>query len=302
MPMLLRHALSLSVAVTLLAGCGGSQGTFAPPSAPNAGAPAVPVQRLPRASGEVQYFTSYGSTGAALEFDYPKSKSPIGEITGLSSPSGECSKGSKTFWITQSNEVAEYKAGGTAPIETHDTGAGACAVDPATGDLALVTQSGIVIFKPGSNSGKTFSPPFEAYFAGYDSSGNLYVDGVNAEEAAVAELPKGKDTFELLTLNNTIGFPGAVQWDGKYITVGDQEASDVYDYSCAGTSCTLKRTVSLTGAGDCTQTWIAQPYLYCPDAGNEDFAVYKYPQGGSAIAMLSGGSYLPLGAVSLRAR
>lgn len=291
-----RRALSLSIGIAMLAGCSGSQGALAPAPAPQSiGAGSL-------WGGEVQYFTT---SNEALEYNYPKSESPIGEITGLSGPGGECTKGAKTFWITENEQVAEFKAGGTTPIATHNTGGSGCAVDPTTGDLAVTTLSGdgVVIYKPGSNSGRTVSSGLiETYFDGYDGAGNLYVDGFNqSDESALAELPHGKRKFKALTLSNSVEFPGAVQYDGTYITVNDQEAHNIYGYTCSGTSCTLEQTVSLSGSSDCVQTWIAQPYVYCPDAGLGEGLVYKYPAGGSPVATLTG-LYLPLGAVSLRAR
>jgi len=86
-----------------------------------------------------------------------------------------------------------------------------------------------------------------------------------------------------------------VQWDGKYLTVVDQNAAAMYQYTVSGTKATLKGTVSLTGSGDCAQTWIATGVVYCADAGNNDGGVYKYPAGGSAIAVLGSGLPLPLG-------
>src|SRR6202035_4225533 len=108
--------------------------------------------------------------------------------------------------------------------------------------------------------------------------------------------------FKMVTLNNTLEFPGQIQWDGTYITIEDQVASDVYGYTCKGTTCTLERTVSLTGALDCAQTWIANGYVFCAEAGNNDVEVYDYPAGGDAAATLGGNLDLPLGIVSLSAQ
>jgi hypothetical protein len=93
-----------------------------------------------------------------------------------------------------------------------------------------------------------------------------------------------------------------VQWDGTYLTVFDQLANAFYQYSVSGTTATLKGTVSLSGSSDCAGTWIAQPYVYCADAGNEDGEVYNYPAGGSPIATLTGHFYFPIDVVSLRVR
>ena len=102
--------------------------------------------------------------------------------------------------------------------------------------------------------------------------------------------------METLSTSNTVEFPGQVQFDGKYVTVNDQEAHAIYGYTCSGTTCTLEQTVALTGSGDCDQTWIAKGYVICPDAGNGDGEIYKYPAGGSIVATLTGSFDEPLAA------
>jgi hypothetical protein len=78
------YALSISAAAVPLASCGGSQGALSLPAAP----PAL-AQCLPRGNGEVQYIANFGN-GTLSEFDYPKSQSQIGQISGISDPVGEC--------------------------------------------------------------------------------------------------------------------------------------------------------------------------------------------------------------------
>jgi hypothetical protein len=91
-----------------------------------------------------------------------------------------------------------------------------------------------------------------------------------------------------------------VQWDGKYLTVGDQESHAIYRYEVSGTTATLKGTVTLTGASDCGQTWIgSRGKVFCPDSGNSQGEVYKYPAGGSPIAILTTNDYGPGGVVEV---
>jgi hypothetical protein len=75
-----------------------------------------------------------------------------------------------------------------------------------------------------------------------------------------------------------VEFPGSVQWDGKYLAVTDQGADAIYRYTVSGANATLKGTVLLSGAADCAASWIARPYVYCADAGNNDGEVFKYPR------------------------
>jgi hypothetical protein len=304
----LRRALSISVAAASLAGCGAlplsaSKGQS---EMPPIGGPG-PFLGADSATGEVQWVSTFYNSSAVVEYDYPKSESPIGQITNLVTPSSECTNGFRTFWVatrgsTIQGDLEEFTAGGR-PIKTLKPG-GTCAVDPATGDVAVLVSGKVVIFKGGRGSGKTLSTGFnEPFYDGYDSHSNLFADGFTGERSGftLVELRKGSSTFRKITPSNTVQFPGSVQSDGTYLTVFDQLTNDFYQYAISGKTATLKGTVALSGPTDCLQTWIAPPYVYCADAGNENVTVYKYPAGGSSVATLDSGS-LPAGVVSLWVR
>jgi hypothetical protein len=53
------------------------------------------------------------------------------------------------------------------------------------------------------------------------------------------------------------------------------------------------------GSSDCAQTWIAAGVVYCGDAGNDNGEVFRYPEGGAPVAILSGNFDEPLGAVAV---
>lgn len=304
---LVRFGLSISAAA-LLAGCG-AQSPIAPlvtiQQAPNSTSAVQPAlaQRLPRVRGEVQYFSNFYGDGL-LEYHYPKSESPIGSISYAGG--GLCTKGARTFWATASGGLAEFKVGGETPIRVLKTSAytSGCAIDPATGDLAALNllAGGVTIYHKARGKGKVISGPAEEYFDGYDNQSNLFVDGFSSSHGVVlVELKKGSRTFVTVTTSNTIEFPGSVQWDGTYLTVLDQITNAIYQYTINGTNATLEGTVLLSGSSDCAAAWIAPPYVYCADAGNNDGEVFNYPAGGPLIAILSGMDF-PLGVVSLRVR
>src|ERR1700761_7014239 len=53
---------------------------------------------------------------------------------------------------------------------------------------------------------------------GYDNKGNLFVEvGPN-----VCELPAGGSALIDVTLDHSLGFPGSIMWDGKYLALTDQ--------------------------------------------------------------------------------
>jgi hypothetical protein len=256
-------------------------------------------------------FNDYGSYASI--FDYPKSTKEIGMIAGDGGQG--CTNvlygyGKKIFWnVGGPTQITEYKVPET-PIKTlslPNSFPTSCAMD-AGGDLAVGIYDGsasvgdgdVVIFKNASGSGTVYTTPLEEeFFDGYDNQGNLFADGFNSNFALV-ELPKGSSKFQTITTSNTVQFPGSVQWDGKYLTVFDQETSETYRYTVSGTTATLKNTIQFTGASDCAQTWIVKGLLYCGDAGNGDGEVFKYPAGGSPIAVFTGSFDVPLGVTAAK--
>jgi hypothetical protein len=313
-----KSALTITMGAALLAACSNNSGSPLTPSGPSSGLPDIThigravMPTTSKGNGTYQYISNFGNS-TLLEFDYPKSDSSIGSIGGVAEPQGECTNalfgsGKQTFWVTSSSSAAgaieEFKVGGTSPIKSLPVPSGdipgGCAMDPATGNLAatIINNGAVVIYEKASGKGTVSQTPLlEAYFAGFDNKSNLYADGFNSGDASsFVELKKGSNKWETLSLSNSVEFPGAVQYDGKYITIYDQEAQAFYGYTCRGTTCALKRTVSISCAG----SWIAKGYVICTDAGNNDAEIIKYPAGGTPIATLKSSSFdEPLAAVQV---
>ncbi len=331
---LAKYATGVTVAAALLAGCSSGGSSAVSPSTGMQNAvrsghlqtlkvgglylaaamlPQVkPVQIAPdkhkkKKKGDQYISNFYGSE--LLVFDYPKSDASIGTISGVTDAQGECTQtGKKNYWVVASgaDEIEEFAFGGTSPIATLSESTGepaGCAIDAKTGDLAttILGTGDVVIFTGASGTGTTVSDGLDSsYFDTYDASGNLYVDGITESDTyGVVEMASGSSSFKAVTLSNSIEFPGGMQFDGKYVTLNDQEGHAIYGYTCSGARCTLKRTVSLSASSDCVQTWIGKGDIFCPDAGNEAVEVYKYPAGGSAIAILTGALDLPIGVVEV---
>jgi hypothetical protein len=283
---------------------------------------ARPLSALPRymtivpdrraKANDFEYIINYYGTYAGI-FDYPKSVKEIGQINDVGGQG--CTNvlfgyGKKIFWIVAGDtEINEYQVP-KKPIKTLSDSVGmpsSCAMD-TSGDLAVGILDGtgsgdVVIYKNASGSGTVYTTPLsEEYFDGYDSKGNLFADGFSLRSGTfgLVELPKGSSTFETITPSNTVEFPGSVQWDGKYLTVFDQETNDIYQYTVSGTKATLKGTVSLQGSSDCAQTWNVGSLIYCGDASNENGEVFKYPAGGSIVATFTGNFDFPLGVVAAK--
>ena len=318
-----RYAGAL-VALATCSACGGGS-TVTPSSAALDGGymnGAASLNAVPRFSanvpdriGESKIFEyivdNYGSYASI--FDYPKSDKQIGKIDNVGGQA--CTNvlygyGKKIFWIVAgAKEITEYVVP-KKPIKTlsvpSDEMPSSCSID-AGGDLVVGILNGthagdLVIFKNASGSGTTISTPLaREYFSGYDNQGNLFFDGVTRDFTShLEEMPKGSTKIKTIATSNIIGLAGSVQWDGTYLTVTDMAASKMYRYTVSGRKATLKEIVLLSGASECTQTWIATGIVFCADAGNNAGEIFKYPAGGSAIATFKGKFDEPLGTVAVK--
>jgi hypothetical protein len=125
------------------------------------------------------------------------------------------------------------------------------------------------------------------YFLGYDNRGNLFLDGYNpSKQFQYGELASGSTTITPITLDGaTIGFPGGVQFAGRKVNIGDQGGDVIYQATEAGT---VTSSTPLGGSVDCVQFFIRRKAVVCPDAGNGDIEVYRYPIGGSPVRVTTG--------------
>jgi hypothetical protein len=213
-----------------------------------------------------------------------------------------CTIGKTTFWVANSgaSELLEFSYRGASPIKTLSlagTQLASCAVDPTTGDIAAGPLLGneAFVWKRAKGSPTTYhlpSPCETVYFFGYDPSSNLFADCADSMGVigGLYELPKNDNAFKRLDLNQDIEFPGGVQWDGKYLAVGDQDSvpNAIYRFKCAGSTCTKAGTVSLKGAIDCVEAWIDRDIVVCDDFATGDAYVWRYPSGGSAFESITG--------------
>ncbi|MEO8789227.1 MAG: hypothetical protein ABI431_03030 [Candidatus Tumulicola sp.] len=282
---------------------------------PNLNAPAHYPEIVldPTAKSKTKNFdyiiNNYGSYASV--FNYPKSIKQIATVTDVGGQG--CTNvlngyGKKIVWIIAAyDQISEYTAPDTLvkslSVDSKSFPS-SCAMntdgDLAVGILAGTNSGAMVIFKKAKGSGSVIKTPLiQEFFDGYDNKGNLFFDGYNASfKFQFAEIPKGSKTPQLIALSNKIQFPGSVQWDGKYVTVFDQLANNLYRYTIKGTKAKLHDTISFTGVSDCAQTWIAGDVVYCGDAGLDDGEVLNYPAGGSPIAVFKGNFDLPLGTVA----
>jgi hypothetical protein len=288
-----QRALIIFTAGALLAGCGQMQ--------PPANAP----QAEPNGSNGSSWVSANAGTGSLLYvsdgsasvyvYSYPQLKL-TGTLKGFSQPLGECVNKSGDVWIANfgAQEMDEYAHGSTKRMATLKTDTDhtpyGCSVNPKTNDLAVSTWRGgsgpgyLSIYKQSKGTPKTYSDSAFVYalFPGYDGKGNVFLDGLATGSAfRYAELPSGKTKLVAVSLKQSIGYPGEVQFDGKYVAVGDQTARTIY----RTTGGKIDGKTTLGGSGTLYGYFIAGKTVFGVDTYG--LGVYNYPGGGSPTNSVS---------------
>ncbi len=228
----------------------------------------------------------------------------VGLLYQSNEPNGMCVDKANDVFVPGFNggEIVEYAHGLRKPkakLVQVAVRSMSCSIDPSTGNLAVTTFEGntgtagnIAIYANAQGSPTTYSDPaiFEYFFCGYDASGDLFVDGLAPSSRGggfvLAELPKGSSTFTNITLNQTIGQPGQVQWDGTDLAVGDQTTTNIYRFAISGSGGTLQGTTKLKGATTVDDFTIHAPDVIVTNAytvhsvGWTEALFYHYPAGG----------------------
>ncbi len=314
---LVSYALSASAAAAICAGCSnGGPDSLASDYAQS-------LHRLPPSLGSTEtlrpdhhrswispdakkkdllYIADEGS-GDVYVFSYPKGALK-GTLSGFAEPQGECVDKKGDVWVTlfSAEELVEYAHGGTSSIGTlSDSGylLEGCSVDPKTGNLAAAnfagvdnTAGGVAIYADAQGTPTLYSDSnlYLVFSVGYDDKGNLFADGETSDGGsfAFAELPRGSSTFVNITLNQTINTPGAVQWDGKHITVGDAKAGVIYQIKVSGSSATVVGSTTLGSSDGVFQSFIDNGTIIGPNVYNANAMFWSYPAGGSPTKTLTG--------------
>ena len=221
---------AVSASLILIAGCADAQLTPAGAVTDAAGTRSS-LMRPQTKVGDLLYYSGAGQYGnETYMLSFPK-----GELIGSFAGDGAlCPDNAGNVWLAGypnkfvSKELAEFAHGGETPMRTLDVPSvpNDCAVDPVTGNIAVVSAPGkVYIYGSTSSAPRTFTTNFGAGSCTYDSSGNLFILGNRPKgygaRAEVAELPEGAKKFERRWgyRNDTGNFSG-VRWDGTNITIG----------------------------------------------------------------------------------
>jgi hypothetical protein len=246
-------------------------------------------------------------------YTYPQGRR-AGVITddppGFQIPSGLCSDPKGDVFVTNEgyDNILEYAHAGSSPIATlsdPNEAPVACSFDPTSGTLAVANVDSsfgggsISLYTNASGTPEIFSDSAIGlvYFCGFDDKGNLFVDGFTTlpSQGGVfqfAELPKGSSSFTNITLNRRVNVPGAVQWDGTYVAVGDVKTGVIYRTNGAGGK--VESTTRLVGTNYDFQPWIQGKTIVVPSNRSIETGFWHYPVGGKAHKTIKIGS--PYGA------
>lgn len=262
----------------------------------------------PTAERTLLYVSDYHQSYLYM-FSFPDGQQLGSEILkDVVSPQGECVDRYGAIWVvdTGSASIAAYAHGARKPKKVlSDPGSEliGCSIDPKTGDLAVTNMQNtsgdgaVLIYAQASGVPVQYQIQSiqRAFFCTYDDSGNLFVDGIAQKGFALAELRTGQSQFVQLKVDQPIYFPGGVEWDGRYLAVGDQDEGTVYQFSVADRRASLKGTIRLEHATDVVQFWLVRKKrqaraveLVAPDAYNHNVKIYRYPQGGKPFGRFSG--------------
>lgn len=240
----------------------------------------------------------------ADNFDVTVYSYPRGKLVGVLRhhfyiPATECTDKAGDVFITDGDNVFVYAHAATKPLRTLTYSgylATGCSSDPATGDLAVAYSLGLskaylAIFKKARGT-PTLYQAGDLIFSrcGYDPTGNLYADGNYGSGSSVGfvKLPKGGDELKTLSLNQSFQGAGDVQWDGKYMTFGDNSypTDNIYRFAISGSTGTLVGTTSLNAPTPLTNWWIEGTRVI---AGTGDathsptISYWAYPTGGDSV-------------------
>ncbi|MGA8099073.1 MAG: hypothetical protein WB810_10480 [Candidatus Cybelea sp.] len=301
-----RYAL-IAGAVTMLTGCGAGREQSALPGVPGneAAQRAAGGDLLYVAHVEKKETSRYQGVLSVMTFPHGKT---VATIALPDFATGTCADTSDDVWVVAEHYAYEYARGGTTPIaKIHITHTGktttGCAVDPTTGNLAVLTgfyegsaPSHIDVW-PGAHEGKPVRYPitFSPIACAYDGSGNLFVDGYVGSTVffELSELPKGSDSTKNIQ-TKLYEFPGGVQWDGKYLAVFSGPV--LYRISVSGSVARVVSKYRPRHVYSGTPLAIADGSMVADSGGNgTNVSLWHYPGGGKATKRLTSLEYAARG-------
>jgi hypothetical protein len=310
-----RHLIGGCVAAALLGGCTGSQAPFEPAGAAAARSPVKSWLAPDAKKSNLLYVVvpTINVQGTVNLYSYPAGN-PQGQITDLDFPGGDCTDAKGDVYVTDGGNatdvstIVEYAHGSVTPIRTltvPSLNPFSCAVDPSSGDLAVTSLgnqeaqgANVTVFPKGTGSPQSFTDPdlLDYYYCTYDNAGDLFVEGHyqgGYQLPKLAELSNGGKSLQTLSLSYEPGWLSSVQWDGKYLAVGQAVKPYIFRYTISGTLGTLAGSTQLSDATDSFQfvfarkrAIVANIYFQDRYIYRYDILTYDYPKGGHSTEQL----------------
>ena len=317
-------SFGLCFGIAWVAGCAGTQTGLTPsggavqPASSHlrwlaASMPARPDVRrswmTPDAQKRDLLYVSDDTTDDVYVFSYPQGRL-VGTLTGFSAPGGLCVDTHGDIFVPNvfTSVIQEFAHGGTSPIatlsEADGSFPGACDVNRRNGDLAVSNggdafahvRGGIAIYRDAAGTPASHRVMYHPYACGYDSRGNLFVDGEDEyfQNFQFDELPASGKRYREIALNQPIGLPGGVAWHGNSVAVGDVYNAVIYQFSLSGSTGTLVGTTPLSGTSAVWDFELDNGKVVVPNFVEENqsssaLLSYEYPAGGSALRTIGAG-------------
>jgi hypothetical protein len=300
-------ALTLSVAFSMLAGCGGLQPPIGPTGAmPQSRAITHHKEVSNRASSndELLYVTT---SERILILTYPEGKQ-IASIPNERYISNVCADPNSGDVFVVASDITEYAYGSTTPIQTLSApgySLSGCSVDRVTGDLAVaITRpsgsfGGVLVFHnaQGTPVAYTETNLYLSYYCAYDDQGNLFLDSIDSTvHTVLSELPKGQTTLRDLSLDKDVGYGFKIQWDAGSLVfpASGQNGFYVYRISIHGSKAKVTARTELDKVHPGYPAfWIEGDEVVAPlgktqKQNNQRLGIWNYPKGKNAIQGISG--------------
>jgi len=322
-------AVAFSIAMAAaLSGCGSASQAAAPgvPAA-STGSSAIAGRSwiLPEAAKQTNllYVSNYDKSQVNVySYDDGIGGKLVGSLHVLK-PGGLCTDRAGDVYVPSYLDRAtyEYAHGGTTPIRKISQSGGnpyACAVDSATGTVAITDEHGngtfqsfatVLVYAKGQRA-KQYKGFAQTLFAAYDNQSNLFVDGSICKDGNCAyggkppqlyELSKGGSAFVQLKLHGaTLGHPTGMNWVNPTMLVTDNGASNdspqAYKVFVRGTNATVVATLPLANTERAFGTFVRSGYVIVPDELGDIVRMYDLSNG-TLYSSFSNGLSKPFAAV-----
>lgn len=251
---------------------------------------------------------------SVVVYDY-LTDTQVGQLQYFTHASGACTDASGNVYVTnnQAADVLEFAHGKSSPIKTlldTDPYPTDCAVDLATGNLAVINEYGqtqsspgnVAIFAGGKGKAKTYTVKgiSKLVSGSYDATGDLLVGGYDSSShLAFAILDNKSSAFKSVNLPHSTEWtmPGFIRWDGEYFDVEFEVPYDQFPavfvwYTIKGTTGTQEGYMLTEGSTENSGPfWLGRigasknlkraNQLVASTGSGLDF--WNYPEGGAYI-------------------